>query len=144
MLELHRLARGARAAELRRARRLDADHARVRQPQLDRRGQPGAEPAAADRNEHRLDVGQVVGDLEAHRALPRDDPRMIVRRHERQPFFAHELFGRDMRSAVVVPASTTRAPSRSAPPRLAGVTVVGITTVAGTPNSLAASATACA
>src|SRR6476661_4585125 len=37
-----------------------------------------------------------------------------------------------------------RAPSRSAPPRLAGVTVVGITTVARTPNSFAASATACA
>ena len=51
---------------------------------------------------------------------------------------------RASRSAVVVPASTTRAPRRSAPLRFAAVTVVGITTVAGTPNSFAASATACA
>ena len=49
-----------------------------------------------------------------------------------------------MRCAVVVPASTTRAPSRSAPHRLAAVTFVGITTVAGTPNIFAAIATACA
>ena len=35
-----------------------------------------------------------------------------------------------------------RAPNRSAPTRFAGVTVVGITTVAGTPKSFAASATA--
>ena len=49
-----------------------------------------------------------------------------------------------MRSAVVFPASTTRAPRRSAPERFAAVTVVGMTTVAGTPNSFAARATACA
>ena len=51
---------------------------------------------------------------------------------------------RSIRSCVVVPASSMRAPSRSAPPRLAGVTVVGITTTAFTPNRRAASATACA
>ena len=51
---------------------------------------------------------------------------------------------RDMRCCVVVPASSTRAPSRSAPCRLGLVTVVGMTTVHGTPNSAAAAATACA
>ncbi len=49
-----------------------------------------------------------------------------------------------MRSFVVVPASSTRAPRCSAPDRFAAVTVVGITTTALTPNNLAASATACA
>jgi hypothetical protein len=49
-----------------------------------------------------------------------------------------------MRSASCVPASSTRAPSRSAPRAWPAGAFVGITTVAGTPNSRAASATACA
>jgi hypothetical protein len=49
---------------------------------------------------------------------------------------------RSILSFVVVPASTTRAPSRSAPERFASVTVVGMTTVAPIPNNRAAIATA--
>ena len=144
VLERHRLSRRARARELRRAGRLHADDARVRQPQLDRRRDAGAESAAADRDEHGVDVRQVGGDLETDRALPRDDQGMVVRRNKRQPFLSHQLFGALQAIGRGRPASTTRAPSRSAPPRLAAVTVVGMTTVAGTPNSFAASATACA
>src|SRR5262245_27511955 len=93
VVELTRAARCARATQLRRPGRLDADDARVGQAQLDRGRHTRAEAAAADGNEHRLDVGKVLGDLQADGALPRDDPLIVVGRNERQPFVAHELLG---------------------------------------------------
>ena len=115
--DVHRPARRrARADSLRRARRLDADHARRRREQLDRGRDAGAQPAAAHRHEHVPHVRQVLDDLEAGRALPRDDRRMVVRRHEHAARRRATISSaRAIRSRVVVPASSTRAPSRSAP-----------------------------
>lgn len=75
-------------------------------------------------------------------------PAMIVRSSAggtiTTPSARESSGARPMRWCVVVPARTTRAPSRSTPVRLAAVTVVGMTAVADTPKSCAASATACA
>mgnify|MGYP006143870831 CR=1 FL=1 len=59
--------------------------------QLDRGRNAGAQPAASHRHYDRADVGQVLRDLEAHRALPRDDHRMVVGRHEGAPLVPHDL-----------------------------------------------------
>jgi hypothetical protein len=81
--------------------------------------------------------------FETDSALPGDDLRIVIRGHHdtaRSP--AAISRARSIRSAVVVPASSIRAPNRAAPSRFAAVTVVGITTLTGAPSSLPASATA--
>lgn len=70
----------------RRVRRLDADDPQ-RAPLLGRLllrrgGDAGDEPSAADRDDEGLDSRRLLEDLEADRALARDDVRMVVGRHE--------------------------------------------------------------
>ena len=63
---------------------LDAEHLHLGPAGLDRGRHAGAEPAAADRDQHHLDVGQVLEDLEADGALAGDDVAMVVGRDQRQ------------------------------------------------------------
>src|ERR1044071_5485112 len=47
---------------------------------------------AANRHDHSRDVRPLGKDLQTKRALTRDDPRMIERRHHRQPALGGDLF----------------------------------------------------
>ena len=109
---------------------------------LDRRGDAGDQPAAADRDEHRCDVRALLEDLEPERALARDDPFVIERRHHRQAARRGFASARARRSGEVVPSKMTSAPNALAPSTLIAGAVVGITTTAGAPSSRAASAMA--
>ena len=75
--------REARAAR-QRACGLYADHTRARTACLDRERDARAEPSAADRHDHRLDVVELVDELEADRALARDHDLVLERVHERR------------------------------------------------------------
>ena len=50
-----------------------------RRARLDRGRDAGDEPAAADADDDRVDVGHLVEDLEAERALARDDVGVVER-----------------------------------------------------------------
>ncbi len=93
LLEHHGCAGRAGAGELGRARGLHADHARVRAHQLHRGRDAGAQSSAADGHDHRAHVGQILADLEAGRALPRDDRRIVVGRHEHAALARDQLLG---------------------------------------------------
>src|SRR2546426_2042765 len=84
-LELHRPSGRERTRELRRAHWLYPPHARRaprgREPDHDARD----EPAAAHRHDHRPHGGQLRGDFESHRRLPRDDVRVVERWHPGEP-----------------------------------------------------------
>ena len=56
--------------------------------QLDRRRHARGHAAAANRHEHGADVGALLQNLEAHRALADDDLPVIERRHDRQSALA--------------------------------------------------------
>ena len=64
--------------------RLDADDARLRSPRLHGRGDAADQPAAADADDHHIDIGHVVDDLEPDAAVARDG--RIERVHEREAF----------------------------------------------------------
>src|SRR3954447_7081701 len=61
---------------------LDPEDPDLRSPGLDRGADAGGQTPATDRYQHVLHVGQVVGDLQADRALPRDDVRMVEGRYQ--------------------------------------------------------------
>ena len=63
------MSRGERCAQGRQADWLDADDADARSRRLDRRGKARNEPASPNGNKDRFDVGQLLEDLEANRAL---------------------------------------------------------------------------
>ena len=66
-----------------RLERLDADDADARPQRLDVAGDPGDQPAAADRHEDRRDVAELVPqDLVGDRALSGDHERIVERMHE--------------------------------------------------------------
>ena len=65
--------------------RFDADHPDIRPQRLDRRRDAARQPAAADGQEDGREVGQVLDQLEADRALSRDDPVVVVGRDDGQP-----------------------------------------------------------
>jgi hypothetical protein len=73
--------------------RLDADHPRFRHKRPDRDCDPAGEPAAADRDEDRGDVGQRLGDLEADRALAGDHPVVVEGRNDRETPFRGDPLG---------------------------------------------------
>ena len=73
-----------RSLHLRGAFGLDRHHATGGPALLDGRRHAGQQAAAAHRDEHRADIGTLLEDLEARRALPRHNPRVIERRHHRQ------------------------------------------------------------
>jgi len=54
---------------------------------------PDARAAAADRNQHGRDVGQIVRDLQADGALPRDDVRVVEWRDQHASGQRHHLVG---------------------------------------------------
>ena len=59
---------------------LDADHAGIRAQRLDRRRDARDQAAAADADDDGGDLGKVLRDLEPHRPLAGDDPRVVERR----------------------------------------------------------------
>src|SRR5205823_3798055 len=58
-------------------RGLDADHAYLGPPGLDGQRHPRDEAAAADGQQHGVDVGELIEQLEADRALAGDDARVV-------------------------------------------------------------------
>src|SRR5262249_55206902 len=70
---------------------LDADHANLRVPGLDRHGDAGDQTAAADRDDHGLDLGPVLHDFQAQRSLPRDQLLVVEGVDVGQPLLPHEL-----------------------------------------------------
>ena len=75
--------------------RFDADDPGARAEGVDGRRDTGCEPAAADRDEDRGDVRQVLDDLEAARALAGDDPIVVVRRDDREAALGRDPLGDD-------------------------------------------------
>ncbi len=64
----------------------DADHPRVRLHGLHGQRHAGDEPTARERHHHGLDHRQVFDDLQAERALPGDDPRIVEGRQHDHSF----------------------------------------------------------
>src|SRR5450432_1467945 len=91
MVEPHGRTRSPRACELGGTRGFHADHARIRREKLHCRGDAGAQPAAAHRHQHGAHVRKILHDLESRGSLPRDDARVIVRRHEHAAGLLREL-----------------------------------------------------
>ena len=73
----HRVTRGERGRVGRRTRRLHSDDADVGAHRLDGDGDPGEQSAAAGADDDRLHVGPLLEDLEADRALTRDDVHVV-------------------------------------------------------------------
>ena len=108
----------------------------VRAQRLDRRADAGRQSAAADRDEHVLDVGQIGGDLQADRALAGDDVGVVERRNQHAARRLDQLGG-DL-FALARTAQHDLAPwSRVACTLTFGV-FSGITMCAGMPNTAAA------
>ena len=96
-----------RAVERRAQFGLDRDHAHA---VADRRLDAADQPAAADRDDHRVGVGGVLLDLETDGALAGEDERVVERMHER----AAGLF--DQRVQPLERLARARSP-RGRPPR---------------------------
>ena len=79
------MAGGERGVHRGRTLRLDADDADPGASLLDRRHDPRDQPSAADRHHDRGHAWQLVEDLQADRALARDDPLVIEWRDDREP-----------------------------------------------------------
>ena len=77
-LDRHALAGTQRARHVVAGLGLDADHAHLRPQRLDRRRHPGDQPAAADRDDHRVEVLDLGGELERRRCPGR--PSRAARR----------------------------------------------------------------
>src|SRR6266516_838073 len=92
-VEPHRPPGLERALELGRAAGLHPPHPRP----APRRGEPHDhardQPAAAHRDHDRLDARELLGDLEAHGGLSRDDVGVIERRDDGQRFPQRDLLG---------------------------------------------------
>ena len=80
------------------AGRLDADDLHVGPGLLDGGRHASGQSAAADRHEHRRDVGPLIEDLEAGRTLAGDDPLVVERRHHGESAFRG--FGLGARAAI--------------------------------------------
>jgi len=65
--------------------RLDADDRGARAPGADRRGDPGDQPAAADRHDDEVHVRKLLGYLEPDRALSGDHLAVVERRDDKVP-----------------------------------------------------------
>ena len=72
---------------------LDADHGRARGAGPHGRGYPRDQPAAADRHDDQVGLRAVRHDLQADRALPRDDPPVVKRRDQHIAVPRRELGG---------------------------------------------------
>ena len=65
----------------------------VRLQRLDDRADACEQAAAADRDDHGVEVGRLLDDLEAHRALSRHHVRVVERMDEREAFARGERLG---------------------------------------------------
>ena len=63
----------------------------VRPLALHRHGDPGDQPAAADRHDDRLDIRHLLENLQPHRPLPRDDRRVVEAMDVNQPMLLDQL-----------------------------------------------------
>ncbi len=77
---------------------LDADDLHVGPGLLDGGRDAGGQSAATDGHEHGRDVGPLIEDLEAGRALAGDDPRVVERRHHGESALGG--FGLGARAAI--------------------------------------------
>ena len=124
--------------------RLDADEARVRPQRAQRDRDPGGEAAAADRQHERLDVGQLLRELEPDRPLAGDHVAVLERVDERRTGAARVL-----EAPRPAPRRTPprRGRSRRRTTGVASTLAIGASsgmkTVAVIPSSRAARATAC-
>ena len=76
---------GAQALRIARKRsRLRAENTHARRERLDRRGHAADEPAAADRNDDRVELRALLQNLEPDSPLSRHDQLVIERRHYRR------------------------------------------------------------
>ena len=82
VLERDRATRAYRSSDGIRALRLDAHDANSGSRRAQRQCDPADEPAAADRDDHELDIRKVFDYFQADRALTRDDQRIGVGVHE--------------------------------------------------------------
>src|SRR5262249_59020235 len=80
----HGLSGGERRAEARALGELDREDAGPGKELLDSRGDAGEEPAAADRDDDRVGVSRIFGDLETDRAGPGENDRIVEGMDERQ------------------------------------------------------------
>ena len=91
--------------------RLHADDAHPGRSARSAIAMPAARPAAADRQEERPDVGQLVGELETDRALARDHRLVLERVHERRTRLGcARASASTSASSKPAPASTVFAP----------------------------------
>ena len=94
--------------------RFDADDPDVRAQRLDVAGDAGDEAAAADRDEDRGDVAQLVAqDLVGDRSLPGDDERIVEGMHEREAGLANELVASCLGFGVAVAGQDDFRPERA-------------------------------
>ena len=139
------LPRGERGRERRRGLDLAGEDRRARRALAHRGGDAAREPAAAVRDEDRVDVRQVLEDLEADRAVARDhgaDPRRDGRRGRRAR--GRPVLDEHLPPALERERRRSRAPSRSIASSLRAGRWSGTTTVHGTPSRRAFHATPCA
>ena len=81
---------------------LDADDPRARDDRLQREPDAADQPAAAHRHQHGVEVGHLLGQLEADRALAGDDTRVVEGMDEDQPALGLDLHGAGIGLVVVL------------------------------------------
>src|SRR6266540_1469564 len=95
-VEPHRPAGLERALELGRPRRLHAPHRRPAPPGCEPDDDPGDQPAPTHGDHDRLDVRELLGDLEPHRRLARHDVGMVERRDDGEAIALREPLGLEL------------------------------------------------
>src|SRR6266540_461052 len=95
-VEPHRPAGLERALELGRPRRLHAPHRRPAPPGREPDDDPGDQPAPTHGDHDRLDVRELLGDLEPHRRLARHDVGMVERRDDGEAIALREPLGLEL------------------------------------------------
>src|SRR5581483_2698064 len=90
-IERHRVSVVQTAAHRGRAARLDAVDANLRIGLLDRDEQSRNEAAAADRHDHRVQIRDLLEQLQAYGSLPGGDKLAVERMDEQQSALALEL-----------------------------------------------------
>src|SRR6185503_4159294 len=72
---------------------LAADHAHRRRQRLERHGDAADEPAAADGDDDRVELAELLAELERDGALPGDDLGILERMHQERAAVARVLLG---------------------------------------------------
>jgi len=94
-LETHDFSRRERVVQLGSACRLDSPHHSLASCGRQARHHAGNQAAAAHRDDHRLDLGKLLDDLERDGRLAGDNVGMIERRYDREMLLARDRFRLD-------------------------------------------------